>query len=124
MAEPKLTVDHLVAPRKLILLVRTTAKGTYEAVTLSGEVALTGATRDEVKEKMRAQVKAMDSHVRPTTVRMHFLEESRTWIMAPTDGDEDGDGAGGKGKGKGKESGSSGKEKGEDDPKKGKSAKK
>lgn len=122
MAEPKLTVEHLIAPRKLILLVRMTAKGTYEAVTLSGEVALTGATRDEVKDKMRAQVKAMDSQVRPTTVRMHFLEESRTWIMAPTD--DDGDNSGDKGKGKAKVSESNGKEKPEDDTKKGKSAKK
>lgn len=118
MAEPKLSEHHLVAPRKLILLVRTTAKGTYEAVTLNGEVAIVGVTRDEVKEKMRAQVKAMDSHIRPTTIRLHFLEEARTWIMAPSDADES------NGKNSSAKDTSEKTKSQEDDTKKGKSAKK
>ncbi len=88
MAEPRLSPKHLAAPRKLILLVRTAPNGDYEAVTLSGEVALVGKTRDEIKEKMRIQVRQMRSDIRPTTVRLHFLADQRTWLHAPLPEDE------------------------------------
>lgn len=82
MSEPRLTTKHLAAPRKLILLVNRRKEGGFQAVTLSGEVALIGDSHDEIKEKMRAQVKAMDSHVRPTTVRLHFIDDQRHWILS------------------------------------------
>ena len=88
MAEPRLSPRHLAAPRKLILLVRIAENGDYEAVTLSGEVALVGKTRDEIKEKMRIQVRQMRSDIRPTTVRLHFLADQRTWLHAPMPEDE------------------------------------
>lgn len=83
MAEPRLTPKHLAAPRKLILLVRINQKGEYEACTLAGEVALVGKSRDEIKEKMRLQVRQMKASVRPTTVRLHFIADQRTWLHAP-----------------------------------------
>jgi len=88
MAEPRLSPRHLAAPRKLILLVRLAQNGDYEAVTLAGEVALIGKTREEIKEKMRIQVRQMRSDLRPTTVRLHFLADQRTWLHAPLPEDE------------------------------------
>lgn len=83
MAELRLSPRHLAAPRKLILLVRIAVDGTYEAVTLMGDVALTGRSREEIKEKVRVQVRQMHSSVRPTTVRLHFVADQRTWLHAP-----------------------------------------
>jgi hypothetical protein len=83
MAEPRLTAKHLAGPRKLILLVRINEQGDFEAVTLAGEVALVGKTREEIKEKMRVQVRQMKSSVRPTTVRLHFVADQRVWLHAP-----------------------------------------
>lgn len=84
MPESRLSPKHLAAPRKLILLVRINKQtGDYEAVTLSGEVALTGKSRDEIKEKTRVQVRQMHASVRPTTVRLHFVADQRTWLHSP-----------------------------------------
>jgi hypothetical protein len=88
MAEPRLSPRHLAAPRKLILLVRIAQNGDYEAVTLSGEVALIGKTREEIKDKMRLQVRQMKASVRPTTVRLHFVADQRTWLHASLPEDE------------------------------------
>lgn len=88
MSEPRLSSQHLAAPRKLILLVQRRKEGGFQAVTLTGAVALLGNTHEEIKEKMRAQIKAMDSTIRPTTIRLHFIDDQKQWILAPLPNEE------------------------------------